>query len=668
MCLLGHDGGHMDELKIINITDTLDDGIRKSNDNFDVLADAAENIVTGFEDEHLHDGIDSKKVSHDSLLDKGILSHEQIDSELADSDEHITNETFHAGAQFKIDANNVKLEVESARNSSTKGSFSSIGARIDQLETVAGSSAHDSLSGRHDVAQNTSNSRHTASAIWDTVRVKNVQESLDDLVAGGTVEDSDVKSGMSGITQKHLDDRLNSIYSGMPPTNLIPNGTFAFYAGAANNQHKYAIPGWEIDTTDNAFEANLTPYTTLSLSSLPEFDSEEGSLNFISTYANWHGSFVCALTSTANTWTTPPKFCSYPFMAKLVGPYTFIFSYSNPNTSRVKVQIFESEWTDYETVDCAATANGEFATKSFVLSFDNSTFENCSSALVRLVFEPVNQSSGTLNWKIFKVGAFCGNLDSNAHKLPYIWFCPKDISNSPVFSTSVQDPSVFNLPKIFVKTFIKEMDIQSGTIGEYQMQIPPAVMVYNAHVFHGYGTFGNKDAASDPPIPQIKQSGVTVNNFGGVLSPGTYFYRMTFVDSSGKESLPSAILTATVTQNNSSVSFTQPSTIPQGVTQIYLYRGTSADNLKRVRTYTAQQTIQDNIQVFPQNVTPPLYPPSVLNTYNHFAITVTDTQKNSLIESIIVKTQPPYSADGSPVTGKISVEVDYWPGPMMGWS
>lgn len=324
----------MDDIKNIEITDTLSEGATKSNDNFEALAFEAENIVTGFSQEHTHDGEDSKRVSHNNLTNKGSLAHEEIDDKLADFDNHISDQNIHAGEAFKEAANGAVSEVQAARSSVEYGNFASVGARISNIESISGSSTHDSFSGRHTSAISASECRHTANALWDEVREQNVQDSLDELSVSGSVEDNSVRSGLSGQTQKYLDDRLNSIYLGAHPSNLLPNGTFALGpSGIATNQNRYGVAGWLVDTTDNDFQASCDSYTTLPLSLLPEFDSQDGSQGeSVSAYANWHGSFVCSLSSETNSWVTPPKFCSYPVQLELIGPYTFVFSYSNLDT------------------------------------------------------------------------------------------------------------------------------------------------------------------------------------------------------------------------------------------------------------------------------------------------------------------------------------------------
>lgn len=660
----------MDEIKNIEITDTLSDGAIKANDNFEALAFQAENIVTGFSQEHTHDGQDSKKVSHDDLTNKGNVIHEDIDEKFTEFDNHISNQELHAGGAFKAEANGVLSEVLAARNSSENGSFATLGARINQIESVSGSAAHDSFSGRHVSATGSNSCRHTANALWDEIREQNAQDSLDELTASGSIEDNSVRSGLSDTTQKYLDERLNSLYLAAPPSNLLPNGTFALGpSGVATNQNNYAVAGWVVDTTDNTFQASCIPYTTLSLSALPEFDSLSASPSgLVSAYANWHGSFVCKLASQLNTWSSQPKFCSYPVQLELIGQYTFVFSYINPNTSKVKVQALDDgTWVDIASYDLAATATGEYATKSFVLNLTSEMFgEDGYSPFIRMVFEPVNQPSGALDWKIFKVGIFYGCFDSDSHELPYVWFNSRDYANSPVTFENLNTVSgVFCGHKMLLATIVREVDVTSGTNGQYSVAIPPTVDILRVHVLHGYNQFGNKDEGLITPVPKITQSGVSVNPAGGVLQPGTYFYKMTFIDTSGIESTPSMILFAEVTSPNSSVSFTQPETIPSSVASINLYRGDSPDNLFLIRNYLPPQTtVYDNTPVTPTDQTPPTFSSVYLNCYNHFAWSE-GTRTNGLLYSIIIKTLPPYSSDGSTVTKKLLVEVDYWPGPII---
>ncbi len=537
---------------------------------------------------------------------------------------------------------------------------------------MSGSAAHDSFSGRHVSATGSSDCRHTANALWDETREQNIQDSLDELTASGSVEDSSVRSGLSGTTQKYLDERLNSLYLAAPPSNLLPNGTFALQAqtGIATYQDKYDVAGWVVDTSDITFQATCAPYTTLPLSSLPEFDSQNGSQGgAISAYANWHGSFVCNLSSGINSWVTPPKFCSYPVQLELIGPYTFVFSYMNPNTSKVKVQALDGgTWVDIASYDLAATATGEYATKSFVLNLTRETFGvDGYFPFIRMVFEPVNQSSGTLDWKIFKVGIFYGCFDSDSHELPYVWFNSRDYANAPVFLPPlIIDDGVFLGYKAFLATSVSEVEVNSGTNGQYTVAIPPAVGILRAHVLHGYNQFGNKDEALIAPVPKITQSGVSVNSAGGFLQPGTYFYKMTFVNASGIESTPSMVLIVDVTSPNSFVTFTQPEAIPNDVASINLYRGDSPDNFYLIRNFSPPTiTVSDNLMVSPTNQTPPVFSSVYLNCYNHFAWSE-GTRTNGLINSVIIKTLPPHSSDGSTVTKKILVEVDYRPGPIFG--
>lgn len=660
----------MDDIKNIEITDTLSDGAEKANENFEALAFQAENIVTGFSQEHTHDGQDSKMVSHDSLTNKGIMTHEEIDDKLSEYDNHISNQGFHAGEAFKSEANGAVSEVLAARNSSENGSFATIGARISQIEAVSGSAAHDSFSGRHVSATGSSDCRHTANALWDEIREQNIQDSLDELTASGSIEDNSVRSGLSGTTQNHLDDRLNSIYLAAPPSNLLPNGTFTLgQSGTATSQEKYLVAGWIVDTTDNTFQASCLPYTTLPLSSLPEFDSQNSfQEGVISAYANWHGSFVCKLTSQTNTWNTPPKFCSYPVQLDLIGHYTFVFSYMNPNTSKVKVQALDSgTWVDIASYDLAVTATDEYATKSFVLNLTSEMFGvEGYLPFIRIVFEPVNQSSGTLDWKIFKVGVFYGCFDSDSHELPYVWFNSRDYASVPVaFANLNPNPGIFCGHKMFLATTVSEADVTSGTNGQYSVAVPPAVKILRVHALHGYSQFGNKDEALIAPVPKITQSGVSVFPSNGFLQPGRYYYKMTFVNNSLIESTPSIALVADVTSPNSFVTLTQPEAIPSDVASINLYRGDSPDNFYLIRNFSpATISVSDNTPVTPSNQTPPAFSSIYLNCYNHFAWSE-GTRTNGLLNSVVVKTLPPYSSDGSAITKKILVEVDYWPGPIV---
>lgn len=662
----------MDDIKIIEITDTLGEGAIKTNGNFEALAFQAENIVTGFSQQHTHNGQNSKRVSHDDLINKGIMAHNEIDDRFSDYDNHISNQGIHAGEAFKDNANAIMSEVLIARNSSKNGNFPTIGARINLIESMSGSASHDSFSGRHVSAISSNSCRHTTNALWDEEREQSVQDSLDELITSGSIEDNFVRSGLSGTTQKHLDDRLNSLYLSTPPSNLLPNGTFALSAqtGIATNQEKYLVAGWVVDTTDNTFQASCLPNTTLALSTLPEFDSQNGSQTLISAYANWHGSFVCQLTSQTNTWVTPPKFCSYPVQLELIGPYTFVFSYINPNTSKVKVQAFEDgTWVDIVSYDLPATATGEYSTKSFVLSMTSEMFgPEEYHPFIRMVFEPVNQPSGSLNWKLFKVGVFYGCFDSDSHKLPYVWFNSRDYANAPVtfyYANLPTDVGVFCGYKMFLATSVSEVDVSSNSDGICQIQIPPAISIHRVHVLHGYNQFGNKDAGLITPVPKITQSGLSVSPSNGVLQPGRYFYKMTFVNNLGVESTASAVLIADITLPNSSVSFTQPEAIPNGVTTINLYRGDSPDNLFLIRSFSPPTTtVSDNIPVIPTDRTPPVLSSVYLNCYNHFAWSE-GTRTNGIMNSVIIRTLPPYSADGSTVTKKILVEVDYWPGPIV---
>lgn len=335
----------------------------------------------------------------------------------------------------------------------------------------------------------------------------------------------------------------------------------------------------------------------------------------------------------------------------------------------MRVQAYDSgAWEDIASYDLVATATGEYATKSFVLNMTSEMFEEGGYApFIRMVFEPKNQPSGSLDWKIFKVGIFYGCFDSDSHELPYVWFNSGDYANAPVILLPATiDSGVFRGYKAFLATSVSEVEITSGTNGQYSVSIPPAVGILRVHVLHGYGQFGNKDESLIAPVPKIAQSGVSVIPAGGFLQPGAYFYKMTFVNTSGIESTSSMVLVANVTFPNSIATFTQPEAIPNDVASINLYRGDSPDNLYLIRNFSpAQTTVYDNTPVTPTDQTPPVFSSVHLNCYNHFAWSE-GPRTNGLLNSVIVKTLPPFSSDGSLATGKISVEVDYRPGPIVG--
>lgn len=661
------------EIETIETTDQIDESKEKTNTNFQNISNRlfGENPLGG----HDHDGQNSSTIDHDNLTNKGATSHSAIDQKISALPSHSGNAALHMTAGDKTSWNNVSQEVENAKVSPVYGQYLSLDARLEFIENSVAPDAHDLLTGRHVTATGSgdNSSRHKATAIWDETREQTLQESLDSIEGGFVADDRKIESGVANVdgtpTQQSFRDRYNSLLRNLP-NNEIWNGTFEYNGRddadtvdhrptgspvwIATFTDKYGIPGWTFESEDGVIRTRQEPIP------IGEFFLEHGQV-----LPNCLGIMHSLPVRTS------AKIISSPVILKNNIVYTFsiffaetynVFEYPPTFTINVKVQCSQNDgsWTDIFSKNLTTEPH---ATVHYSYTFTSQNYTGSTKGFHRVVITPVSTTSEDFfGIRIFKVGIFEGNLESDVHLL-IPDYDSRQIAQNDKFMHGIGTPAIYN-SKILNRSMLQRayLNEDPGTDG-FELSIPKAVLEYRSEVSTSYKTMRNlakENAITE--TPSLTEGIATPSSTGGSLPSGTYFYTITTSNDFG-ESMRSESIAVTVSGGNNSGSvlldFSQLTVVG---TQINVYRGTNPSQ----ETFIAQVPISSSWTDTGNNSSasskmPPEMPTAYFTKYVPYYAefsTAQDYEDGNLTHPSLIIIEP-----GEGVEGFLWVKTQYWPSP-----
>lgn len=687
----------MDEIEILNGIDTQNDGRGKSNRNFQRMKAAIDHALDP-EIGHDHDGFDSVRIDHNSLENSGSTTHVQIDSALDTFDDHVNDDDIHSTAEDKESWVDMIDEVETARNSSSKGAFESLDARLESMEEVSTPTTHDDATGRNEEATGSglSQSRHLAKSLWDATGSRTVQTALNELYLGGgsvgEVEDSQIDAGQTSIDGGtpqtfSIRDRMSALYSSMVPTNEILNGTFNYLGFVSKwpeddvlgnsdgillehgyQQNTIYLPGWWVYTTSDSFESKCHIFCPSGYPAppFPGYSPTQKEFNY------WHGiGFFEIISANGDSGSIGTEIYSYPMPLVSGETYTLTWWYCRKNDA--------NNTTGKMTVQCQNPTSGtveELTTFDFpmmdnlwhqkTVTFTAQTYNANKRGLHRLhIHFSDSTSSGVL---ITKLGLFRGDFSSNVHTIPDASYssrmmeerieypyCSDEINVSPTVNQT------FMNGQLFKKTVYLESTVASTSSGEIELQIPPCYYVYNISACPNYFEVKNMNISRAIGAPPMTSDDFSVAPFAGFIPDGTYYYVVSLINDYG-ESVGSRTFPVTVSGGDNQAGINIYLTFDKGdATKIRIYKGTSANDLGLLTEIDANFSLYlDTGFLTPTGERPKKYAEALLAPNDlWFSWGRAYSDGSTPITTVNVKVLPPKTG-----TGTVIFKVELWPTAM----
>lgn len=691
----------MDEIEILNGTDAQNDGRGKSNRNFQRIK-AAIDYALDPEVGHDHDGFDSVRINHNSLENSGATAHIQIDSALGDFEDHADDGDIHSTAEDKESWIDMIDEIETARDSSSKGAFLSLDARLESMEEASAPTTHDDATGRNEEAtgSGTNQSRHLAKSLWDATGSRTVQTALNSLYLGGgtveEVEDSQIDAGQTSIDGGapqtfSIRDRMSALYSSMAPINEILNGTFNYLGFTSGTddllgntdgtllEHGYNlnttfIPGWWTYSVGSTFETKCHIFCPSGYPTppFPGYSPTQKEFNY------WDGigffEILNALQDLQETGGDPgTEIYSYPMPLISNETYTLTWWYCRNNLN--------GDSTGKMTIQCQNPSTGtieDLTTFLFPLTdnlwhhktvtFNAQTYNTNKRGLhrIHIHFAPGNNNiAGVL---ISKLGLFRGDFSSNVHAIPDASYssrmmeerveypyCSDEINVSPTVNQT------FMNGQLFKKTVYLESTVASTSSGEIELQVPPCYYVYNISACPNYFEVMNMNINRAIVAPPITSDDFIVSYLAGSLPDDTYYYVVSLVNDYG-ESAGSRTFPVTVSGGDNQAGIIVDLTFDKGnATKIRIYRGSSSGNLGLLAEIDANTTgFLDAGTLTPTGERPKKYAEALLAPNDlWFSWEGAYSDDSTPITAVNVKVLPPKTGSGT-----VIFKVELWPAAM----
>lgn len=506
-------------IQVINQTDQINNAFIKVNDNFLAVNQAVINVSTG----HDHDGVNSKTVDHTKLINIGVNSHSVIDTAINNLTSHLSNTNLHVSTEEQTAWDGVVTEVITARTSTAKSTvYDTLDDRLEAIESESSPAAHDGLSGRHTAATGNgdNDSRHKATAIYDTTGERTVQEALDDIegdisdlssdkankatiiaeinasteatliekehVEQPDLTDDDIGAGnyrIMGFPDAPADVnlRLSALTVGTQLRNLLWNGTFTYLGGSsgrnltkypvASKDNPYTIPGWKIVSTETS------TVEVEEITGTPPWHDYKADDIFRNVYGYRQITYKPAVGDSSTQFVSAPmpfgdtdsepRFITVSLWYKTstalaTSPFTIVFdgvlTFDVPETN-------DTNWHKF-------TASAPIPTQlnSLTLNFNRADLPNISIA---------------------RIGVWDSILSSDTHLEPYAWYNPmftpyKEGATSAILDTPPAAGEIFKNAPEFKKTWRVDIPVDTSLTSPLTIPIPPAHYVYNVRVISDY--------------------------------------------------------------------------------------------------------------------------------------------------------------------------------------
>jgi len=507
-------------IQVINQTDQINNAFIKVNDNFLAVNQGLINVSTG----HDHDGVNSKTVDHTKLINIGVNSHSVIDTAINNLTSHLSNTNLHVSTEEQTAWDGVVSEVVAARSSAAKSTvYDNLDDRLEAIESESSPAAHDGLSGRHTAATGNgdNDSRHKATAIYDTTGERTVQEALDDLegnistltsnkankatiiaeinasteatliekehVEQPDLTDNDISAGNYAImgfpvapTDVRL--RLSALTVAAQLRNLLWNGTLNYLGGdsgrsltrypIANKTNPYTIPGWKIITTSETTTMEIEEIT-----GTPPWHDYSANDVFRNTFGYRQLTYKPAVGDTSTylesapipigDTDSEPRFITISLWYKTSTAYADSpFRVTMDNVAHYDVPVFND--TDWHKITlCALVSTPQL--RSLRIDFN----------------------TDATNISIARIGVWDAILSSTVHLEPYAWYNPmftpyKEGATSATLDTPPAAGEIFKNAPEFKKTWRAEIPVDTSLTSPLTIPIPPSHYVYNVRVVSDY--------------------------------------------------------------------------------------------------------------------------------------------------------------------------------------